>query len=226
MGQKTQLTAHSGAEHTADNSLEFVRYALTLPVDAFEIDVQRNAQGKLALGHDEAGEHAPTLEEAFALTAAHPTMKINCDLKQSGLEKEVGELAQKAGLTGRLIFSGTVNAQTWATDEMLRQISEVYLNIEEYEPDLYENYRNIPDYELQAAAAIADVCKRYGVRTVNINHMLVTRRFVEALAQDGLRVSAWTVNEEKDMRWFFAQGVHNVTTREPIRAIALRDAKG
>ena len=36
MSTKTLITAHSGADDTPDNSLAFVRYALTLPVDALE----------------------------------------------------------------------------------------------------------------------------------------------------------------------------------------------
>ena len=98
MEQTTKITAHSGAEHTADNSLDFVRYALGLAVDALEVDVRRRADGVLALGHDAADEQSPTLEEVFALVTAHPSMCINCDLKMPGLEQEVAALAQQAGL--------------------------------------------------------------------------------------------------------------------------------
>lgn len=222
MEQTTNITAHSGAAHTADNSLDFVRYALGLAVDALEVDVRRRADGVLALGHDEADGQSPTLEEVFSLVAAHPSMKVNCDLKEAGLEQAVCALARQAGLVGRLIFSGTVDAAACAADPALREQAEIYLNIEEYVPDLYENYRNIPDFELQAAAEIANVCKRYGVRTVNINQVLVTRRLVRTLAQEGLGLSAWTVNEESELRWFLANGVRNITTREPALALALR----
>lgn len=223
MEQTTKITAHSGAAHTADNSLDFVRYALGLAVDALEVDVRRRADGVLALGHDAADAQSPTLEEVFELVAAHPSMCINCDLKMPGLEREVATLAQQAGLAGRLIFSGTVDAAACAADPLLHEQAEIYLNIEEYVPDLYENYRNIPDFELQAAAAITAVCKQYGVRTVNMYQALVTRRFVRALAQEGLGLSAWTVNDESELQWFLANGVRNITTREPSLALALRD---
>lgn len=222
MENKPLLTAHAGADGTPDNSLAFVRYALTLPVDAFEVDVRRNADGVLALGHDEAGADAPTLETVFALAAAHPTIKINCDLKPAGLERDVAQLAREAGLAGRLIFSGTVDAAVWASDGMLRDTAEVYLNIEEYVPNIYVSYREIPDFELTAAARIADVCRQYGIRTVNINQMLVTRRLIETLAQDGIGLSAWTVNDTNELRWFLGAGVRNITTREARRALELR----
>lgn len=223
MEQTTKITAHSGAEHTADNSLDFVRYALGLAVDALEVDVRRRADGVLALGHDAADEKSPTLQEVFALVAAHPSMCINCDLKMPGLEREVAALAQQAGLAGRLIFSGTVDAAACAADPALHEQAEIYLNIEEHVPDLYVNYRNIPDFELQAAAEIVAVCKRYDVRTVNINQVLVTRRLVRTLAQEGLELSAWTVNEDSELRWFLENSMRNITTREPSLALALRD---
>lgn len=219
---KPLLTAHSGADGTMDNSLDFVRYALTLSVDALEVDVRRNADGVLALGHDKAGADAPTLEQVFALVVTHPTMKINCDLKAAGLEREVAQLAHRMGLAGRLIFSGTVDAAIWAADKLLRDTAEVYLNIEEYVPDLYVSYRDIPDFELTAAARIAEVCKQYGIRTVNINQMLVTRRLIQTLAQHGIRLSAWTVEWDDELRWFLSAGVRNITTRAAKRALALR----
>ena len=222
MEQMIKITAHSGAEHTADNSLDFVCYALELAVDALEVDVRRRADGVLALGHDAADDQSPTLEEVLGLVAAHPSMCINCDLKMPGLEREVAALAQQAGLVGRLIFSGTVDAAVCAADPSLHEQAEIYLNIEEYVPDLYVSYRNIPDFELQAAAKITAVCKQYGVRTVNINQVLVTRRLVQTLAQEGVGLSAWTVNEASELRWFLANGVRNITTREPSLALALR----
>ena len=40
MNRKTLITAHSGADGTPDNSMEFVRYALTRQADVLEVDVR------------------------------------------------------------------------------------------------------------------------------------------------------------------------------------------
>ena len=104
MSSQTMITAHSGADGTPDNSLVFVRHALTLPVDALEVDVRRGADGAPALGHDAAGSDAPRLDEVFALVQAHPSMQINCDLKEPGLEETVYRLALSHGLGGRVVF--------------------------------------------------------------------------------------------------------------------------
>ena len=93
MSDKTQITAHSGSDGTPDNSLACVRYALSTAADAFEVDVRRLADGTLALGHDAADHTAPTLREVLALAAAKPGVRINCDLKERGLEPAVAALA-------------------------------------------------------------------------------------------------------------------------------------
>ena len=103
--------------------------------------------------------------------------------------------------------------------------AEVYLNIEEYVPDLYLNYRNIPDFELTAAETITRVCREHGISTVNMNQVLITRRFIETLHENGIALSAWTVNEELFLDWFLGEGVRNITTRKPALALRLRDEK-
>ena len=37
---RTLITAHSGADSTPENSIEFVKYALTIDADVLEIDVR------------------------------------------------------------------------------------------------------------------------------------------------------------------------------------------
>lgn len=213
---ETRITAHTGADGRPDNSLEYVAYALSCGADALEVDVRRQPGGGLAIGHDEAGADAPPLAEVFRMTAEHPQIKVNCDLKEAGLETAVCSLAEEWGLSGRLILSGTVDAFHGAPG------AEVYLNLEEYVPDLYLNYREKPDFELEAAETIRSVCARAGVRTVNVYQGLVTRRFIETLAKAGIGLSVWTVNEPWELGWFLKRGVENITTRRPALALALR----
>lgn len=216
---ETLITAHTGADGRPDNSLEFVAYALSCGADALEVDVRRNPGGVLAIGHDEAGTNAPLLEEVLRMTAAHPRMLINCDLKEPGLEAPVCRLAEEAGLSGRLILSGTVDAFCGAPG------AEIYLNLEEYVPDLYLQYREIPDFELEAAEKITAVCKKAGIRTVNVYQGLVTRRFAETLSRSGIGLSVWTVNNPWELQWFLRLGVRSITTRTAALALALREGK-
>ena len=222
MGKTVLLTAHSGADNRPDNSLEFVDYALRSDADALEVDVRRNSQGVLALGHDAAGASAPTLWDTFLRVAEHPSMKINCDLKERGLEVEVSHLAERAGLGGRLIFSGSFDVAALTCRPDLLKIADVYLDVEGYVPNLYWNYRDIPDFDLEAADRICEACLAAGIQTANIYHGLVTRRFIEFLSRKGIGVSAWPVDESEALEWFFQRGVQNVPPRRIASALALR----
>lgn len=42
---KTMITAHSGADGTKENSLEFVKYAMQTGADALEVDVRWEKTG-------------------------------------------------------------------------------------------------------------------------------------------------------------------------------------
>lgn len=216
---ETRITAHTGADGRPDNSLEFVAYALKCGVDTLEVDVRRKADGSLAIGHDEVTADAPPLSEVLRMTGTHCGMKINCDLKEPGLEPDVCRLAKTAGLSDRLILSGMVDAFCPVPG------AEVYLNLEEYVPNLYLSYREIPNFELEAAEEITAVCAKAGVHTVNAYQGLVTRRFAESLAGNGIGLSVWTVNDDLELKWFLDLGVQNITTRKPALALALRGRK-
>ena len=230
MSDKTLITAHSGSDGTPDNTLACVEYALSTAVDAFEVDVRRLADGTLALGHDAADHTAPTLREVLALAAAKPgllkpqgaTRRLHNGRARLPQQWKKGHVAE-CGMSGRLILSGSVDVGIFAAHPELHDCAEVYLNIEEYVPDLYLNYRNIPDFELTAAEIITKVCREHGIATVNMNQVLITRRFIETLKDSGIALSAWTVNEEIFLDWFLKQGVRNITTRRPALALRLRD---
>ena len=218
------ITAHSGTDNTPDNSLEFVRYALASQADALEVDIQRDPiNGELIITHDEVltGDY-PRLREVFALLAQHPTMRINCDLKPAGLELDVFHLAQEMGVADRLIFSGTVDVSAFEKWPELRDV-EIFLNLEEYVDNVYYNYRDIPDFELTAIETICSVCKQHNIQTVNVNYNLVTRRFIQLLAKENLKVSVWTVNGNHEINYFLTRGVYNLTTRKLRNALAVRE---
>lgn len=216
----TLITAHTGADGTPDNSLDYVRYALHSGADTLEVDVRRQAEGILAIGHDTVEETSPTLREVFTLAAGHSSMRVNCDLKEAGLEAEVCRLARECGMAGRIIFTGTVDAAWFARNSGAE--CEVYLNLEEYVPKLYLNYHDIPNFELEAAEKIIGVCTKTGIRVVNMYQGLVTKRFIETLAGKGLSVSAWTVNDPGELAWCLSRGIYNITTRNLKTALAMR----
>lgn len=221
MQEDTLITAHSGADGTAENSLAYARHALSTAADAFEVDVRRALSGELALGHDATNTASPTLRQIFALLAEHPSMKINCDLKEAGLERDTVQLAIQHGLAGRLILTGTVNPRSLAADDTLRQAAEVYWNAEECVPGLYR--RDRPVFTQQTLDAICQTCVQQDIRVLNIYHGIVDERVLAFFAKKGLGVSVWTVNKAEQLAWFLQRGVRNITTRQPVLAVSLRE---
>ncbi len=218
-----KITAHSGADGFPDNSLDYVRYALTSGADYLEVDVRRGADGRLMLGHDEADEALPTLEEVFTLLAETPRMGINCDLKEPGLEEAVCALAKATCLQSRVLLTGTVDMRRWAARPELHAIAELWANIEELLPDFDKEQLKDPACRKQAAEEAVRLCRELGIHTVNSWYGLADEAFLERFRRAGIALSLWTVNEEDALRRYLLAGVRSVTTRKLTLALAIRE---
>ena len=218
--KQTNWTAHSGADGTPDNSLQFIRYALGTQADALEIDIRRNpCTGELVLGHDTVGEHPLTLREVFEQAGRHPFMKINCDLKEPALERQVLTLAQQSGMTDRLILSGTVDV-AHIPDAAFRA-QQVYWNLEEQIPGYEEQCLRNPAFRLEAMKQMCRLCREADVQVINAYEGFVDRQVLDMVRRHQLKLSVWTVNTVSRMAWFRDQSVHNITTRRIAQALAL-----
>ena len=218
--KQTNWTAHSGADGTLDNSLQFVRYALGTQADALEVDIRRHPRtGELVLGHDTVGEHPLTLQEVFEQAGRHPSMKINCDLKEPALERQVLTLAQQSGMTDRLILSGTVDV-AHIPDAAFRA-QQVYWNLEEQIPGYEEQCLRNPAFRLEAMKQMCRLCREADVQVINVYEGFVDRQILDMVRRHQLKLSVWTVNTVSRMAWFRDQSVHNITTRRIAQALAL-----
>ena len=134
---KTLVTAHSGADHTEENSVGFLWHAFATAADAVEVDVRMLA-GELVLGHDAVGvtHFAVSLRQAFTMLQEDRSGKrMNCDLKEAGLEKPVYELALETEVVDRILYTGCVSVERMRAEGLLQKV-EVWLNIEEAVPAL------------------------------------------------------------------------------------------
>lgn len=218
--KQTNWTAHSGADGTLDNSLQFIRYALGTQADALEVDIRRHpCTGELVLGHDTVGEHPLTLREVFEQAGRHPFMKINCDLKEPALERQVLTLAQQSGMTDRLILSGTVDV-AHIPDAAFRA-QQVYWNLEEQIPGYEEQCLRNPAFRLEAMKQMCRLCREADVQVINVYEGFVDRQILDMVRRHQLKLSVWTVNTVSRMAWFRDQSVHNITTRRIAQALAL-----
>ncbi len=216
------ITAHSGADDTAENSMEFVQYALASNANAFEVDVRREPKhGMLVLSHDEIGDGAQLLlQHVLELVSQHSSMRINCDLKEPGLEQQTAELAVQMGISDRLIFSGTVNPICLKNMPIKKE--QIYWNIDEPISGFYQRCRQNPAYALQAAEEMCSLCVPLGIQIINVYEGLVDDCFLKILDRHEIGVSVWTVDEDTRLSYFMSRGVRNITTRKLATALAMR----
>ena len=92
------ITAHGGALGTGRNTRRYFERAAEYRADALEIDV-RKKDGLLYISHLPAifVKRKITLAEAFD-EVKKLGLRVNCDIKQRGIVKDVLELAKEKGI--------------------------------------------------------------------------------------------------------------------------------
>lgn len=221
--KRGMITAHSGCEGTEDNSLEFIQYALKLPVDAIEVDVRKTEKGELILSHDEAPE-AVGLDRAFLLLREYPDKRMNCDLKQKDLESDVMVLAEECGVEKQLIFTGDVNP------ELFRKGAVRYPKVLWFA----NTHIFFPGYEKLVEAGMSEEEELAGLRLA-LNRMLdyetgginwsykVAEKVWKEVRELGIGISVWTVNDLEQQKLWRERQAENITTRKPTWLLQMRD---
>ena len=216
----TTITAHSGCEGRPDNSLEYVRFALGCGADALEVDVRRRTGG-LYISHDPSEGPCPALREVFALVR-EGKMVLNCDLKEPGLEWETLDLARSCGVEDRVVFSGTVSAGLMAEAEIRER---TLWNADNAVPDFWERVKGGGSLTAADVRQVAEICREHGAQAVNVYYGFCTPENLAIFQEFGVGVSAWTVDDEQEVRRLLAAGVRNITSRRPLMALSVRDGR-
>ncbi|MGC6173766.1 glycerophosphodiester phosphodiesterase [Lacrimispora sp. 38-1] len=219
------ITAHSGCDGTKDNSIEFIKYALNSDADCMEADVRRNQAGALILSHNKTEEECVTIQEAFRILKQFPEKKMNCDLKEEGLEVSVYQLAGENGVRRQLIYSGEIDLNLLAEKEKWYPEVQVYINPENLQADFYEMMAQ--EGALKNLKELLAAVKGYPVSCINMEYHTYTDEIMELLAEMQVMGSAWTVNEPDDIRRLLKKGLFNITTRNLTTALELKgEAEG
>lgn len=223
---QTNITAHSGCDGTEDNSMAFVHYALEQGADCLEVDVRAAADGTLVLGHDGIDGKAVRLSEVFSALRERPEVRINCDLKEPGLEQPVYALAEQFGVEGQLIYSGTVALETLSQKTVLFPKAEIYLNIEQLQPELEapQSGKTMEEGEMKTLIreALLKASQYDQLSCINMEYHLLTKETLQELKKRNLTASAWTVNEAEAARRLLSDGIANITTRALKTTLRLR----
>ena len=203
----TMITAHAGAEGTQANTLQSLKLLCACGADAVEMDVRAAEDGTLLLSHNplEACAEYATLRDALNLVHdMNDTLMVNIDLKEESLTQRVWAVAERCGMAGRLLFTGSV----CPVDERFVEgiPADIWYNEFLLQPDERDN-------------PLESVLRR-GHPAINIHYPRVD---LDALTPDtARRYSCWTLDNEEALAAFLRAGVLNITTRIPKRALEMR----
>lgn len=248
-GPPVKVAAHrGGAGLWPEASLLAFRQALGLGVDLLEFDLHLTRDGELVVLHDPTldrtttargavrdltvaelaparirardgsvtDEPVPTLPElldlaAPAAVAILPEIKVGPDRQPyAGIEEKVLGLLRSRGMLGRT----TVQAFEPATIRRLLAL----------EPGLRTMLlvsRARVERERAAPREAVRWVKELGATDLGMDHRLIDAAVVGEARRAGVRVAAWTVNEEGDLRRMIAVGVDVVITDRPDVALRL-----
>ncbi|MGN0520015.1 MAG: glycerophosphodiester phosphodiesterase [Candidatus Fimenecus sp.] len=202
-------TAHSGAENTAENSLEFIEKAIALQVPVLEVDVSVRNDGTPVLLHAETAgaDEGVLLADALRLIAEKSdTVQVNLDLKAFTNIPEIADLIAETGLADRCFFTG-VEAEHTQTVKIDVPDIPYYLNA-----DL--NKMRLEDEAY--LKSIAEEVKRSGAIGLNCNYKNASKTLCEVFHTEGLKVSFWTADNKLVMRNLLTLSPDNITTRQPV----------
>lgn len=201
-----KIIAHTGCMGTKMNSRESILAGIQEQADYIEVDV-RFLGDRAVLTHDrpELGNEYLSLEEAVRLVRDAEPVRLALDLKEWDRIGEVAALLEQYGMLGRSIYLGNFMEDM---DVMMRWGKGVACF-----PNVYPEQAAGLDED--GRKSLAERVKRLGARAVGMNYRAVTPELIQALHEQGIMLSAWTVELETDMRRLMAWGADFITSDRP-----------
>ncbi|MDK2780771.1 MAG: hypothetical protein PWP61_1068 [Trichococcus sp.] len=192
--------------------MEFVAFfSNKQQISAIEVDVRMNRERQLVLHHDilDEKQRYVSLEDVFAYIAREKSpIRINCDLKETGLEDAVYGLADKYALWPQVELSGTV-----ACSYLSKWSNQILMNIENGMDDSFHG-EHIGRWGENVLLEALDKLSRSQAKFININHQLFTDAVQEKGKQLALEFSLWTVNDLNAIRNYEMENIYNITTKK------------
>jgi glycerophosphoryl diester phosphodiesterase len=235
--------AHRGVSAKApENTLAAFQLALNQNVDGIELDVHLSADGQVVVIHNSkidqttngkgavrkssfqnlrkfdagswfspefAGERIPSLSEVLILV--EDKLITNIELKSSGfpgdrLPKKVSEVVKHHRLEKKIIFS---SFSPWALLRIKKLLPEVPIGL-----------LILPGLLGTIVRIIFGGSKKY--YSIHPHISSVTPKMLRQVKLKGKKVIAYAVNESKDIRRLFAEGIDGIITDNPELGMKIR----
>lgn len=198
-------TAHTGCMDTEENSLEAIEAGVKSGAQIVEFDLNFNENNEPILSHDAPTGKEVTLEEAFKKVSEYDNLKVNVDLKSCLALEKIKAVAEEYGVLDRIFFTGV-------NDEFLEAVQKANLGIPYY---LNVNVDSKKKHDTEYIESLVQKVRDCGAIGINFNKDNASAELVQAFHNNGLLVSIWTVDKEKDMKKIITCLPDNITTRNP-----------
>ncbi|HKL73312.1 MAG TPA: hypothetical protein VJ903_00300 [Clostridia bacterium] len=203
------ITAHGGAHNTSRNSKKFFSNIALYNVDVVEVDIWKCGK-KLYLSHLPAIPYFRIpLAFAFEFIKKY-NFKINCDVKQKGIVKDVLFLAGQMDVLDRIIFTGSVCLH----DIKHLTEGEAYLN------KSFFKLRHPQPCDVKAMSECIKSCHCPNISGINLKYSYLTEDFLAECEKYNLKVSAFVVDKENEMaRLLKHKIIANITSNYPYKLL-------
>lgn len=207
------IVGHRGVAGLPENTVASFERAIEMGVDAIELDVRRSGDDKLVVVHDSVvGDHAvqstpyetfrlapegfeiPLLEEV--LERIGKRIFLDIEFKHAGFEAQAVELIKKYTDPAQVMVSAFDTKTLETVDDLFPELQVGYI------------YNRTQDEESRHNCPVDVVIPQF---------RLASRQLIEEVHEEGLKVWAWTVNEEAEIQRLLALGVDGLITDYPER---------
>ena len=230
------VAAHRGASSVApENTIAAIKKAIDSGADMIEIDVRRTADNQIVVMHDDAvdrttngkgklrdltlakvraldagswkgqafvGEGVPTLDDA--LTAVKGKAKLLIEIKEDGLEGLVADAVKRAGEDTALIQSFSFDCVAKVKKLLPNTKCEWLIGA-------------LPDG--QGWDQVIDRANAAGLSFLACDQKLIDRSLIDKAQGKGVKIFAYTVDDEPTMQKLIDLGVSGIITNVPDTAL-------
>lgn len=209
LSENFTITAHSGACMTIPNTISSINTAIAANVDILEVDVTFRPDGTAVIVHSSSPNRfrGRLFEKALKTVSEYEDMKMNLDLKAFWNLPVIQELVIEYDMLERVFFTG-VSEKEVETVKKDCPLIPFYLNAS-LKKDKYD--------DTSYAKELADKIMEIGAVGLNTHYGNMSKTIVDVLHDNGLLVSAWTVNKQIDLYFLLSIGVDNITTLRPLK---------
>lgn len=220
--RRVVLVGHRGAAALAPgNSLEAIELAAAHSVDAVELDVMRDADGRFVLAHGPAvPPDAPPLDEGLAL-AARLGLAVQLDVKEAGIEAPVVDALRVHELLERS-FVSSFSLRTLRRFAAVEPRLPRSLTYPEDRLGVSRSSTLAPAVDGALATLrtvlplrLPRLLRAAGASAATLNTAVVTRRAIEVCHRAGVAVYVWTVNDPDLAKALVESDIDGIITDDP-----------